>query len=611
MRTLAERLRRRLRRARSRARAFARMAAPFTPHLRRRRGRVALAALFTVGTMAVRLLEPWPLKLVLDAVILGRALPAPVAALLPQPPPQGTALLYGLAAAMVAVALAGGLLYYLQRLHAATLGQQVAADLRLDLYGHIQRLSFAFHDRRRTGDVLVRLTSDVRMLREALVALPLELLQHALLTLGMLVVMLVMDWQLTLLAMTLMPGLAFLVRRYRRPMKRAIRAQREREGHLATIASEALGAIRVVQGFRRERDEVRRFGGENRRSLRSGVKAARLEAKFKGSADFAVATVTAVIVTAAAHRVLAGTLSPGDLVVFVSYLRIYGRPLRRISRITERLVRATAAGERVLQLLRTRSEIADAPDAAPAPRLRGAVCFEHVHFAHRGGVQALDDVSLEVAPGDRVALVGPTGSGKTTLVSLVPRFFDPDRGRVCVDGLDVRGLTLTSLRRQITLVFQEPVLFATSVAENIAYGRRSATLEDVRRAAERAGIHRVIERLPQGFDTRVGERGATLSGGQRQCVAIARAIIRDAPIVILDEPTTGLDAESAALVLGALERLMEGRTVFRIHHDLAAVADVDRAVVLREGRIVEEGRPAELAARGGPYRSLLEAGGAA
>jgi ATP-binding cassette, subfamily B, bacterial len=558
----------------------------------------------------MRLLEPWTLKLVLDAVLLDEPLPAAVAALLPEPLPSKLVLLYLLGLAMVLVALTGGLLYYLQRLFAAMLGQQVASDLRLDLYAHIQRLSFAFHDRRRTGDVLVRLTSDIRMLREALVSLPLELVEHLLLTVGMLLVMLFMDWQLALLATALVPGLAVLVRRYRRPMKKAIRHQREREGHLATIASETLGAVRVVQGFRRERDEVQRFGGQNRRSLRSGMKAARLEAKFKWSADVAVAVVTALVITAAARRVLAGSLTPGDLVVFVSYLRIYARPLRRISRVTERMVRATTAGERVLEILRTRSEVADAPHAVAAPRLRGGIRFEAVWFAHRKPSWVLEDVSLEIAPGECVALCGPTGSGKTTLVSLIPRFFDATGGSVRVDGRDVRDLTLASLRRQISLVFQEPVLFATSIGENIAYGHRDASDEDVRRAAERAGIHPIIARLPDGYGTIVGERGGTLSGGQRQCVAIARAIIRDAPIVILDEPTTGLDAESATLVMRAIERLMEGRTVILVSHQLASVEHADRIVVLDRGRVVEEGTHGSLFERGGVYRSLRDAAGA-
>ncbi len=584
---MIESLRRRWRRQRAAWRAFARVAARFAPHLERHRGRVALALAFGLAYPLVRLLEPWPLKLIFDGVLLGQPLPAFAAPLLADPAVERLRLLYELAAAVVVIALAGGLLYFLQRLVGATLSQELAADLRLELYTHIQRLSFGFHDRRRTGDLIVRLTSDIRMLREALAALPLELLEHLVLMAGMVAVMAFMDWQLTAVALLLVPGIGVLVRRYRKPMKHAIRKQREREGHLATIASEVLGAIRVVQGFRRERHEIRRFGGENRRSLRSGVRAARLEAKFHWSTDVAVALVTAVIVTWAAHRVLAGTLTPGDLVVFVSYLRAFARPVRRTSRVTERMLRAAVAGDRVLEILRTESEVRERPDAVPAPRSAGEVGFEGVWFAYRKSHWVLEDVSLRVAAGERVALVGPTGSGKSTLLCLVARFYDPARGSVRLDGRDLRELTLDSLRRQISLVFQEPVLFACSIAENIAYGRRDATLEDVRRAARRAGIDRLVSRLPQGYDTIVGERGGTLSGGQRQCVAIARAMIRNAPLVLLDEPTTGLDANAAGQVMAALERLVEGRTVIAVSHHLTDLGALDRVIALEDGRVVE------------------------
>jgi ABC-type multidrug transport system fused ATPase/permease subunit len=579
-------LRRRSSRYRAVWRSLVRMLRRFAPQLGRHRRRVALAVIFGLAYPFVRLLEPWPLKLVFDSVLLGHPLPAYAAPLLADPASEPLALLYQLAAAVVLVALTGGLLYYLQRLHGAILSQELATELRQELYSHIQRLSFGFHDRRRTGDLIVRLTSDIRMLRDALVALPLELTGHLLLMAGMVTVMAFMDWRLTAVACVLVPGIGILVRRYRRPMKQAIRQQRDREGHLATIASEALAAVRVVQGFRGERHEIRRFGGESRRSLRSGVRAARLEAKFRWSTDVTVAVVTAVTVTWAARRILDGTLSPGDLLVFMAYLRAFARPVQRSSRITERILRAATAGERVLEILRTRSDVRERTGAVRAPRVSGEVSVEEVWFAYRGSHWVLEEVSLRVAAGERVALVGPTGSGKSTLLNLIPRFYDPTRGCVRLDGHDLRELTLASLRRQITLLFQEPVLFASSIAENIAYARPEATLEEVRRAARRAGIDRVVAALPQGYDTILGERGGTLSGGQRQCVAIARAMMRNAPIVLLDEPTTGLDAEAASRVMTALERLVEGRTVIAISHHPAELRGIDRVIALAGGRVV-------------------------
>lgn len=603
------RLKSALLRARRKGRAFAEVLGRFAPYLQRRQGRLGAALGCALAYMLVRLLEPWPLKLIIDNVLLERP-PAWFLGWVGVAAADRLRLLYVLAAAVVGIAATGGLLYYWQRLLAAKLGLEIIADLRLDVYRHLQGLPFSFHDRRRTGDLLVRITSDIRMLRQGFITLPILITEDGFLLLGMTIVMFVMDWQLTLLALLLLPVLTLIVRRHQRPMKQAIRKQREREGNLATIASEALGAIRVVQGFRRERHEVQRFGSANRKDLRSGLKAARHEAKLKWSADLAVGVVTALIVALSTRRVLSGSLSPGDLIVFVSYLRLFYRPLRRISRTVERVARATAAGERVLAILATESTIEDSSDALAAPRFAGKIGFERVSFSHRPGRAVLRAVSLEIGAGERVAIVGRTGAGKSTLVSLIPRFYEPDTGRVCIDGTDIREFTLASLRKQISLVFQEPVLFATTIAENIAYGRPNATRAEIAKAARRSGIARVIESLPLGYDTVVGERGGTLSGGQRQCIAIARAMIRDAPIVIMDEPTAGLDGKSAALVMKAVERLMRCRTVILISHDLHNVRNVDRVVVMDRGRIVQHGPYAELATRDGAFRELDRRNGA-
>ncbi|HSF33946.1 MAG TPA: ABC transporter ATP-binding protein [Candidatus Tectomicrobia bacterium] len=585
-------------------RDFLAVATRLAPYVRKRVGMLAWALACGLGYTLMRVLEPWPIKLIFDNVLLDHPLPSFLRPVLIAIVENRFLFLNLLMATIIVMAIARGFLYFHQQLLTSRAGHQIVADLRLGLYGHLQSLSFSFHDRRRTGDLLTRLTGDIQVLREIFTSLPLTLTGELCLMMSMAVVMFLMDWRLTLLALTILPCLAVFLRTYRRPMKEAMRKQREREGRLATIASEVLGAIKVVQGFRREGYEVARFGTQNKKSLRSGLRAARLEAKLNWATELAVATVTALVLGMGVHRVLAGALSPGDLLVFVAYLHTFNRPLRRTSRMAQRMARATAAGERLLEILETQPTVQDRPGAVAAPRFRGEIAFEGASFAHYGQSLTLRDIDLLIKPGERVAIIGPTGAGKTTLVSLIPRFYDPTHGRVCIDNRDIRDFKLESLRQGISLVFQESVLFAATIAENIAYGKPNATREEVLRAAELAGIHPVIAALPDGYDTVIGERGGTLSGGQRQCVAIARAIIKDAQIVILDEPTAGLDGQSADLVIKALHRLMEGRTVISISHQLCSVQDVDRIVILEGGRLVEEGTHATLLARSALYQKL-------
>jgi ATP-binding cassette, subfamily B, bacterial len=600
-------LERRRRRALRQFAALQQVLRRLAPYVRGRAGGLAVALAATVGYMLVRLLEPWPLKLIFDHVLLGQPLPSALS-FLDDYAGTRSALLLVFAGSIVVLALASGFLYYWQNVLSAHIGQHVVAGLRSDLFRHLHRLDFSFHDRRRTGDLLVRLVADIRLLRDALVKIPLDLSESTLLVLGMAVIMLLIDWQLALLSFMALPLLFVLVGRYRRPMKDAIRKQRRQEGDLATIASESLGAIRVVQGFGLEEQELRRFGGLNRRSMKQGVKAARIEARLRWSSDMAVGVITALVVGTAAHRIMAGALTPGDLIIFVSYLRTFARPLRRVSRTTEHVTRTTTAGERILEIFEREPAVRDAPDAVAVASLRGGIRFDGVGMRHGRGAWVLRGVDLAVEPGERVGIAGPTGSGKSSLISLLPRFYDATEGSVSVDGLDVRTLTTASLRAQIALVFQEPVLFAMSISDNIAMGRPGARRADVVDAARRAGIHDVIAALPEGYDTVLGERGGTLSGGQRQCVAIARAMLRDAPIVLLDEPTTGLDPRSALLVTQALQQLMKGRTVLVVSHELHRLRDLDRIVVLDRGRLVQDGNFGELTARTGLFRDLVAYG---
>jgi ATP-binding cassette, subfamily B, bacterial len=597
----------RWRRLRRQLRALVQVGVRLTPHLRQRKRPLGLAFLASIGYMLLRLLEPWPLKLILDHVLLGVPLPEALS-FLQRWTNGGHALLGVLAGSVVAIAVASGFLYYWQNVLSAHLGQQVVAGLRIDLFRQLHRLDFTFHDRRHTGDLLVRLVADIRLLRDALVKIPLELSENSLLMIGMAIVMLLMDWQLALISFAVLPLLFVLVRRYRKPMKAAIRHQRHQEGNLATIMSESLGAVRLVQGLGLEEQEVGRLGGANRRSVKEGVKAARIEAKLRWASDLAVGCVTAIVIGVAATRILAGALSPGDLIVFVAYLRTFARPLRRVSRTTEQVTRTTTAGERIIEILDLTPGVRDGADAMEAPPFRGEIRFEGVGLRHGRHPWVLRDVNLTVRAGERLGIVGPTGAGKSSIVHLVPRFYDVTEGRVCIDGSDVRSLTLSSLRSQVGFVFQEPLLFATTVAENIALGRAGAGREQVEEAARQAGIHHVILGLADGYETVLGERGGTLSGGQRQCVAIARAIIRNAPVVILDEPTTGLDQRATAMVLEALEHLVQGRTVLMISHELLRLRDADRIVVLEAGRLVQEGDYRTLASRQGLFAELVAYG---
>ena len=585
-------------------RALARVALRLAPHIRQLKGSLALALIATIGYMLLRLLEPWPLKLILDHVLLGTPVP-PSLSFLERWTGQRDVVLGLLVGSIVAIALCSGLLYYWQNVLTAHIGQQVVGELRLEVFRHLHRLDFAFHDRRQMGDLFVRLIADIRLLRDAIVKIPLDLSENALLMVGMAVVMLVMDWQLALLSFGSLPLLFLLVRRYRRPMRAAIRRQRDREGNIATVVAESLGAVRLVQALGLEEQEARRVGNVNKRSIREGVKAARLEAKLRWGSDLAVGVVTAVVIGVAARRILAGALSLGDLIVFVVYLRTFARPLRRVSRTTEQMTRTTTAGARILETLELVPAVRDAPDAVALQRFCAEIRFENAGLRHGRYPWVLRNIDLRVRAGERLGIVGPTGAGKTSLTYLIPRFYDPAEGRVCVDGHDVRSLTLASLRRHVSFVFQEPVLFATTITENIAGGRTGASRDEVREAARRAGIHEVIMGLAEGYDTVLGERGGTLSGGERQCVAIARAILRDTPIVVLDEPTTGLDQRAAAVVLAALQRLMEGRTVLMISHDLHRLRDADRIIVLEKGRLVQEGDYADLASRHGLFKELI------
>lgn len=551
------------------------------PHARPERWLIAGGFTALMAEVVFRLIEPWPLKVVVDAVV------EPGAA--ERPDTERTLVLAGVAI-VVAVGLRA-LTAYLSTVALALAGNRVLTRVRAQLFEHVQRLSIVQHQGNKVGDMVTRLTGDVGRLQEVAVTAGLPLLGNVVTLVGMTVVMAFLDLGLTLVVVTAFPVFILTTSGRAKRINSASREQRRREGDLAAIAVESLSAVKVVQAYSLEAELGRRFEHSNARSLKDGVKARRLAAGLERRTDIIVGVVTAVVTTVGAHRVLSGAMSPGGLVVFVSYLKSAFKPMRDLAKYTSRIASATASGDRIIDLLDTEPAIMDRPDARPAPAFQGDVRFDRVTASYRGEQPSLDSVDLHVRPGERIGVVGPSGSGKSTLVALLLRLHDPIAGRVSIDGHDLRDLTLASVRSQIAIVLQESVLFATSVRDNIGHGVEGATDVDIEAAARLANAHDFIIGLPEGYDTVLGERGATLSGGERQRIAIARAALRSAPIIVLDEATTGLDQDNEAEVLSALAKLTEGRTTFVIAHDPSLVRHVDRVVRIEAGRVVADGHP--------------------
>ena len=555
------------------------------PHLAKHRRKLWLAVLAVIGASVMEIARPWPLKVIFDGLLMPDMAADPLVTSLLEATGGGHALLAVSALTMLAIAVFGGICAYAQAVLIAGVGQQVVAAVRFDLYRHIQRLSHSFHDQASTGDLLARLTGDVRLMRDLLVNSVIYVAARSLVVIITLAVMLWMDWRLTLASVAVLPLMALTSARFGHRIKDAARRQRRKEGKIATAVGEGVSAISVVKGFAREAYEEARFAKQNNASAAAELRATRLEAHMDRLVQVLLATGTAIVAWYGVTRVWAGAVTPGDLLVFTAYLASLYKPVRKLAAMTGRVAKATASGERLLEILDLEPDIREAADAVGIPRAAGRIRFEAVRFAYAEGGSALGNADFEIAPGEQVALIGPSGAGKSTIGRLALRFYDPLEGRILLDGRDIRGLTLDSLREQFAVVLQESVLFATTVRDNIAYGRLDASDEEIEAAARAAQAHGFIEALPEGYDTVLGERGATLSGGQRQRIAIARAILRDAPVLILDEPLTGLDPASAEAVSAALAHAGEGRTVILTTHDLTATPFIDRVLEVRDGMV--------------------------
>ena len=569
---------------------------------------LAIVVVAMIVETLMGLAAPWPLKLVLDCVIGSHPSPAWLSGFLGSFLGSGkNAVLHFSVFAVVAIAALDGASSYVDSYFTTSIGQWVAHDLRRIVYDHLQRLSLSYYDRNETGSLISTITEDIDAVQSFASSSLLNIFIDILTMVGMIGVMFYLEWDFTLIALSITPLLGLFVYRFKHVIKKASREMRKKQSEIVSVVEEGLTSIRVVQAFAQGEYEEQRLNQKSLETVAAALRARRVKSLLPSIVQVAVSTGTALVLLYGARLVIAGEMTAGSLVVFLAYLSKLFKPIQDLAKMTNTVAQAAVGLERIKTILDTDERTPELPNALVARDLSGQIEFRNISFGYDPSRPILMDLSFHISPGQVVGIVGPTGGGKSTIVSLIPRFYDPCSGQVLIDGRDVRGFTLKSLRDQISFVLQETQLFHAPIWQNIAYGKPDATRGEIIRAANLANAHEFIGRMEQGYNSMVGERGATLSGGQRQRIGIARAIIRDTPLLILDEPTSGLDAESEGLVLEALGRLIEGKTALIIAHRMVTIRNADVILVVKDGSIVESGKHEDLLAFGGLYARLYDA----
>jgi ABC-type multidrug transport system fused ATPase/permease subunit len=592
--------------ARVSSRTLIRLYKVFGRHYKKHWKLLGAAYFGLLGTILIALLLPWPLKLVLDYVVLKTPLPGEAAFLTKWIGNNAPSLLLALVLAYVLLRVLDSLVSYLHKVGLLSAGEMMANEIRERIFAHLQRLSLSFHESARSGDLIYRLTSDINDIKLLLVQVPDYFIYRLVMIFSHVGLMLVLEWRLALIAFSVVPILYYFNRRISGKVESATKQKKNKESDVTSLIAENVAAMALVQAYGREDLQQTRFESENRQSLESEITATRLSKMFKRISELLVAGGTFGVVYFGGSLALDGAILPGTLVLFASYLKNLYTPIDKVAALMLDIAKAQVSGGRLLELVECDMVMQDGPRAIPAPLFKGRIEFRHVSFSYQKGNAVLKNLSFFVEPGETLALVGHSGAGKSTLISLLLRFYDPQKGQILIDGRDLREFTLKSLRGQMTVVMQEAKLFNKTVRENIGFGKMDATEDEIIRAAKLAQAHDFIMRIPEGYGTMIDEGGDNLSGGQKQRLNIARAIIRNTPILILDEPATALDAKAEAQIHAALDELMKGKTTFIIAHKFSTIANADKILVLEEGKLAGYGTHDELMRSSRDYRELYE-----